>query len=124
MHTYDNPFISIIENGNKHIGIVLLEKREQEQQEITLDENNITISLWASLCLVCEKRVILVWFGLVYFMWSVSMLLPATLLLLLGAVGLNRQVIQDNPHILNVHIKRPVLLNSETEAEAVFAVSG
>lgn len=52
------------------------------------------------------------------------MLLPATLLLLLGAVGLNRQVIQDNPHILNVHIKRPVLLNSETEAEAVFTVSG
>lgn len=51
------------------------------------------------------------------------MLLPATLLLLLGAVGLNRQVIQDNPHILNVHIKRPVLLNSETEAEAVFTVS-
>ncbi|GAA6070781.1 uncharacterized, partial [Tachysurus ichikawai] len=56
--------------------------------------------------------------------WSVSMLLPATLLLLHGAVGLNRQVIQDNPHILNVHIKRPVLLNSETEAEAVFTVSG
>lgn len=52
------------------------------------------------------------------------MLLPATLLLLLEAVGLNRQVIQDNPHILNVHIKRPVLLNSETEAEVVFTVSG
>lgn len=51
------------------------------------------------------------------------MLLPATLLLLLGAVGLNRQVIQDNPHILNAHIKRPVLLNSETEAGAVFTVS-
>lgn len=72
-----------------------------------------------ALCPGCEKLVILI-----YFRWSVSMLLPATLLLLHGAVGLNRQVIQDNPHILNVHIKRPVLLNSETEAEAVFTVSG
>lgn len=51
------------------------------------------------------------------------MLLPATLLRLHEAVGLNRQVIQDNPHILNVHIKRPVLLNSETATEAVFTVS-
>lgn len=74
------------------------------------------------LCVLYVKSTLF----LVDFRWSVSVsvLLPATLLLLLGAVGLNRQVIQDNPYILNVHIKRPVLLNSETEAEAVFTASG
>lgn len=72
------------------------------------------------LCVLCVKSTLF----LVDFRWSVSVLLPATLLLRLGAVGLNRRVIQDNPYILNVHIKRPVLLNSETEAEAVFTASG